>query len=171
MTTVIIPACLFFAAILLLVLSVIDLRTRLLPNKYVGGFLVLGIIFHVVSDFYFTPVQDAVLGGLAGGGLLYAIRFFANKMYKRDTLGLGDVKLMGAAGVWLGTQYIFLALCVGAFAGLVHGVFYAIYLRQKTGEAVKFSTLSIPAGPGFIVGIVIAAILLLEDLPHFLLDF
>ncbi|MGH1456671.1 MAG: prepilin peptidase [Alphaproteobacteria bacterium] len=148
--------CLFGAVYLLWKLAVIDFKTFLLPNKYVGAFFILGIIFHgFATDFYFVRPLDALAGCLAGGGLLLLVRYFANKHYKRDTLGLGDVKLMGAAGIWLGLSDIFLAISLGAFSGLLHGVIYKIYLQRKSGKNVSLKGMVIPAGPGFIMGIIV----------------
>ncbi len=153
MSTIIAIACIFSSLLFLALLFAVDLKNRLLPNKYVAGFFVSGVIFHIVSKFQFAAPLDIFFGGIAGAGLLLAIRYVANKIYKRDTLGLGDVKLMGAAGVWLGIEYIFIAISIGAFAGLIHGLIYSHYRK------VKLSTLSIPAGPGFIFGIIIVAMI------------
>ncbi len=153
MITIISIVCISIALVFLGMLFVVDLKTKLLPNKYVAGFFISGVIFHTVNKFQFIAPLDMALGVIAGGGLLLTIRYVANRIYKIDTLGLGDVKLMGAAGVWLGMDYIFLALSIGAFAGLIHGLIYGHYKK------VKLSKLSIPAGPGFIFGIIIVGII------------
>lgn len=168
MTSLLTIACILCALIVLGILAVIDFRTRLLPNKYVGVFFVLGIIFHALTNFYFADVMDLALGLVAGGGLLLIIRQIANRMHERDTLGLGDVKLMGAAGLWLGLNHIFLAISVGASAGLIHGVAYKFYQQRKTGEHVPLAGLAIPAGPGFIAGIIVAGLIKFSTLPQFL---
>lgn len=159
MTTTITITCLIAALIILFILSLIDLKTRLLPNKYVAAFFIIGLIFNINTKFYYTSPLDIVFGIIAGAGLLLAVRHIANKAYKHDTLGLGDVKLLGAAGVWLGLEYIFLAISIGAFAGLIHGLIYGYYKTKKTGKKINFSKLSIPAGPGFIIGIIIVGII------------
>jgi Flp pilus assembly protein protease CpaA len=69
------------------------------------------------------------------------------------------VKLMAAAGIWLGPYYILLALTAGGIAGLVHGVGGAFAQKIKTGTMPSLNKLSLPAGPGFAVGIVIAGIM------------
>lgn len=165
-----ISACLVFILItsvtLLGVMAVIDLKVRLLPNIYVFPFFICGIAFHTLSGFSFIPLLSAITGVIGGGGLLLAVRFAANKYYGQDTLGLGDVKLIGAAGFWLGAEGIFLAITIGAFAGLVHGVGHKMLLEKDT----PLSQLSIPAGPGFIVGILAVAIYQFWDLPKILLD-
>src|SRR5688572_14911939 len=119
--------CLFGAVALLIALSVIDLKVRLLPNELVAGFALLGVVFHLITQGYHLSVQDILTGALLGFGILYALRFAANWYYKQDALGLGDVKLMGAAGLWLGVDGVLFALTLGAFAGLIHGLVYGVY--------------------------------------------
>lgn len=157
--------CLFAAIFCLIKLWIIDLRVRLLPNVYVGAFFLCGVFFHLLSGFAFGSVDNLAYGALAGGGLLWLIRALANRAYGFDTLGLGDVKLMVAAGFWLGLDFIFLGLCVGAFAGLLHGIVHGMREQKRTGEKVDFARLSIPAGPGFIVGIAFVGAVKFQDYP------
>lgn len=159
---------LLFALITLAVLAIVDLRTRLLPNTLVLALLLIGLAFHILTLFYFVEPIDLVYGALVGGGILYFIKTIAEKFYGPDALGMGDVKLMGVAGIWLGSYYVLLALTVGAIAGLVHGLIIGLYKIRKGDKDFKFSTLNIPAGPGFIIGIIIVAILKFWALPEYL---
>lgn len=156
-------SCLMAATGLLIALSVIDLRVRLLPNVLVLPFALLGVVFHILTGWQFLDYTEMLLGGLAGFGILYAIRAVANHLYKMDALGLGDVKLMGAAGLWLGPEMVMMALSVGAFAGLLHGVAVALWMAHKTKSKPQFARLQIPAGPGFAVGIVVTAVYMFSD--------
>ena len=144
------------AICLLIVLSVIDLRARLLPNKLVLPFALLAILFHITTKWQFLEPTHMLFGALIGFGSLFLIRAIANYVYKQDTLGLGDVKLMGAAGLWLGPEMVMMALSIGAFAGLLHGIAVALYTAYKNKTKPSFSRLQIPAGPGFAIGIVLA---------------
>lgn len=154
--------CLIGAVGLLVTLSVIDLKIGLLPNIHNAVLAVFGMTFHALTSFMWLNPQDILVGALFGGGMLYAVRLVANHFYKRDTLGLGDVKLLAAAGIWLGPQGILLAITLGAFAGLIHGVGVIGYNRLNQGKLVRstgpLSEFSIPAGPGFAVGILCAGI-------------
>lgn len=157
-------SCLIGAAGLLLTLSVIDLKTWLLPNPYVLAFAILGVVFHTLHEFYYLGPDEMVIGALAGGGILYAIRFLGNRYYGQDTLGLGDVKLLAAAGLWLGFDGVMAAITAGAIAGVLHGLGVAVWTSVKTKQRISVSNLMIPAGPGFAVGIVIAGIWFFQDL-------
>src|SRR5687768_10740397 len=141
--------CLLGAAGLLIALSLIDLKTRLLPDKLVLPFAVLGVLFHAAQGISPAVLTDMLAGALLGGGLLYAIRLVANRIYQQDTLGLGDVKLMGAAGLWLGPDGILIALVIGALCGMLHGLAVAFYMANKDKKPLMLSTLEVPAGPGF----------------------
>ncbi len=143
----------------LCILSAIDLRERLLPNEYVMALAIMGAFFHLATAFHFLSLQDIALGAIIGGGFLYLTREIANRLYKDDTLGLGDVKLMAAAGIWLGPYYILLALTAGGMAGLLHGLALASSEKIKTGTMPPLNKLSLPAGPGFAAGIVIVGII------------
>lgn len=150
--------CLLSACGLLVVLSVIDLRIGLLPNVHNGALALFGIVFHGVSGFEHLSLAGMALGAFMGGGLLYAVRFVANRYYGQDALGLGDVKLLAAAGIWLGADSVLIALVIGAMAGLVHGFIVIGYTRFRTQETITLSTFSIPAGPGFCMGIFCAGL-------------
>ncbi|MBN8520931.1 MAG: prepilin peptidase [Alphaproteobacteria bacterium] len=146
--------CLILAGLLLVILSVIDLRVRLLPNIYVLPFALLGVVFHLTTSFdLLSSPHDMVIGGITGFMILFLLRLAGNHYYGQDTLGLGDVKLMGAGGLWLGVEGILIALTLGAMAGVIHGLSYAIYSKAVRKAPLRLSHLSIPAGPGFALGI------------------
>lgn len=157
------------ALIALLILTVIDLKVRLLPNTYVLAFALFGLAFHASTGFHFTSAGEIIGGILIGGGLLYTVRFLANRVYNQDALGLGDVKLMMAGGLWLGSADILMAVIVGSCAGIVHGLGMAWAQRVKTGEAVDLSRFALPAGPGFIFGLVAVAAYKFQSFPEIFL--
>jgi leader peptidase (prepilin peptidase)/N-methyltransferase len=149
--------CLVGALGVLLVLSIIDLKTRLLPNEWVLGFAVLGIVFHICTKSAYASPADIALGAAEGFLSLFLLRAVANRLYDADTLGLGDVKLMGAAGLWLGPD-VMIAMAAGAFVSLIHGFVIAALEARKNGGGLNLSGLSLPAGPGFACGIVLAGL-------------
>jgi leader peptidase (prepilin peptidase)/N-methyltransferase len=150
---------LFCALATLCILSVIDLREGLLPNEYVMAFAIQGAIFHLATAYHFLSIENMALGAAIGSGFLYVMRAVANWIYREDVLGLGDVKLMGAAGIWLGPYYILMALTIGAAAGLLHGIGTALAQKIKTGTMPSLNKLSLPAGPGFAAGILLTGMM------------
>jgi leader peptidase (prepilin peptidase) / N-methyltransferase len=152
-------ACLIGAILLLIALSVIDIKTRLLPNEMVAGFATLGFVFHLTTLAAFSTVPEIFLGGFIGFAAMYLIRYIANRFYEQDALGLGDVKLIGAGGIWLGPDSIMLAMALGAVAAMIHGFIYGLWDAKKNNTKLDLARLQIPAGPGFAVGIILVALL------------
>lgn len=163
--------CIIGGIILLGVLSYIDLKIFLLPNELVLGLACCGFVFHLCTLFHYLPLIDMGLGALIGGGMLYTIRGVANLFYEEDSLGLGDVKLLTAGGLWLGPELILIAVTIGAFAGFLHGAGIAAYSFSKAGLSIKdmdLSKLSVPAGPGFAIGLFVTSIYAFWNFPQML---
>ena len=159
MTSFFLPIILAYSFVILTVLFHIDLKERILPNRYVLQYFYSGLAFHVVNGFNLNPFSDLILAAFCSIALLSIIRAAGNRLYNTDTLGMGDIKLLGAASIWLGSDYIFLAITLGALAGVFHGLSVVIYKRLKAKETTSLGSFSIPAGPGFIIGIVICTLL------------
>lgn len=150
--------CLGGAVIILVALAIVDLKTRLLPNEMVLGFATLGFIFHLTTLSRFLAIHEIFLGAVIGFASLYVVRLIANRIYKTDALGLGDVKLIAAGGVWLGPDAIMLGMAAGAMGGVLHGTYEALKIARRTNTKPDFSYLQIPAGPGFAAGLILTGI-------------
>ena len=135
----------------------IDLKLWILPNELVILLAVTALPFHYATDWFFGEPLYFIFGAAIGGGLLWGIRYVANKIYGFDTLGLGDVKLMAAVGLWLGPEFAMMALSLGAFCGVGHAVALALLHKQSLNRMM------LPAGPGFIAGSLIAGFWFLKD--------
>lgn len=162
--------CIIIAIILLGILSYIDLKVQLLPNELVLGLACCGFVFHLATTFYYLDLHNIALGAFIGGGLLFVIRGAANYWYQEDTLGLGDVKLLAAGGLWLGPEHILVAAAIGALAGFFHGLGVAAYTVHKAKVPMDLSKLSVPAGPGFAFGLIAVAIYKFWTFPALLLS-
>ena len=145
---------------ILVTLSIIDLRTWLLPDSWNLSLAITGIIFHLVAGYEIFPPHELIFGAILGAGLLYVIRLAGNAYYTQESLGLGDVKLLGAAGLWLGIEGTIIAIVLGAACGVVHGLILAGIIAYKEKTRYSLKRLMLPAGPGFCAGIALAAIYL-----------
>lgn len=141
------------------ILFVIDLKHYLLPNIWVLLFAITGLGHHFLIDWQTLSWIESLTGGLFAGGFLLTIRYFANRYYQDETLGLGDVKLMMAGGLWLGPKTILIAISIGALLGALIGLSLILLHRHQTQEKTSFTKTTFPAGPGFILGLIIAFVL------------
>jgi leader peptidase (prepilin peptidase)/N-methyltransferase len=100
---------------LLGVVTVSDLRTRLVPDGALLASVLVAISVCVVTDPDGVPVR--LLAGLCAGGFLLAAA-----LIRPDGMGLGDVKLAAVLGFYLGAGVIdamVISFAAGSVAGLV----------------------------------------------------
>jgi len=126
----------------LVLLAVIDLKHKLLPNMIVlPASLAVGLIVAVSSPGDFVA---HLLAGLALGGF-----FFAFAAFFPGSLGMGDAKLGFLLGIALGSKTLGATLI--AFAGLLVG---ALYILATRGASARKD--SIPFGPFLALGGILA---------------
>ena len=117
--------CMLFS--MLLVLSVIDWRTFTIPNGINLVIFLLGIV-RAMTDLGNWKLYGIGMISVSGVFLLLHILTGGNG------LGMGDVKLVAAAGLLLGWPKMLLAVLVGSLAGaLIHSV------RMKKGASNKLA--------------------------------
>jgi len=118
---------------LLIIISFIDLKERIIPDVLSLPFIAIGFI---VSFFLRTlsPI-DSLLGILAGGGSLLIIAIAGTYLFKKEAMGGGDVKLAAMIGAFLGWQLTLLSLFLGFFLGSIIGVIVLIINKGKSDIA------------------------------------
>ncbi|MCK4592976.1 prepilin peptidase [bacterium] len=120
--------CLLFTG--LLVAAMTDLTEGIIPNKLCLG---LGIIGLAVSFYPFgLEPLDSLLGALVGGGLLLIFALLGRLVFKREAMGGGDLKLLAAAGAFLGWKLVLVAAFIAVVAGAVYGVIYKLVTKKET---------------------------------------
>ena len=124
-----------FAAALITV-TFIDLDHRIIPDVISLPGILMGLAVSFVSPLV-TPV-DAVLGILAGGGVLLAIALAYQAIRGQEGMGGGDVKLLAMIGAFLGWQSVFVTLMVASLIGSLIGVVLMLYQRADTKFAIPF---------------------------------
>ena len=122
---------------ILLVLSAVDAMVFRLPDTLTLPLLVAGL-----AVAWWLPggeVLDHAIGGAIGLALLFGVSFAYRRIRGREGLGLGDVKLAGAAGTWLGWQALPSVILLASCAGLVWvGIAVARRGGSALGERIPF---------------------------------
>ncbi|HPK87028.1 MAG TPA: prepilin peptidase [Atribacterota bacterium] len=143
-------AYMLFSSVLIII-TFIDLKEKIIPDVLSIPFLALGFLFSFLRQ-DFSPL-DSLLGVLAGGGSLFLIAVLGSFFFKKEAMGGGDIKLAAMTGAFLGWQSTLLALFLGFFIGSVTGII--ILMRNKN----KLSDTALPFGPFIAVGSIITLFL------------
>ncbi len=126
----------------------------------------------------------ACLAGMAlGGGVLWGIGWLGSRLYGRDAMGFGDVKLLAAGGGFIGPGGVVLALMVAALsasvAGLANMSRFLCLVRSRArsrgssrsfGASLRVARIAgryLPFGPYLALGVGIA-LLAWNDVTQFL---
>jgi leader peptidase (prepilin peptidase) / N-methyltransferase len=132
-------------ALILLVVpaALIDLEHRIIPNSLTALGAVLAVVLGLALDPGGEP-QRLIAGAAAGGFLLLAALAYPGGM------GMGDVKLAGVMGLFLG-RAVAPAILIALFAGVLLGAL--IVARKGAQEGRKTA---VPFGPFLALGAVVA---------------
>lgn len=98
-----------------------DFKRRIIPDVYLFPFLFAGLL---ITTFFPWPVtlSDAVIGGATGYCLGLIVGFVFEKIHsnqKYPPIGMGDIKLLGAGGIWLGTLGLSIAMIISCLLGYI----------------------------------------------------
>lgn len=126
----------FAFAAALVVITFIDLDHQIIPDVISLPGIVVGLAFSLVSPLV-TPL-DAILGVLAGGGVLLSVAWLYKTFRGMEGMGGGDIKLLAMIGAFLGWQSIFVTLFVGSVIGSIIGVVVMLYEGADTKLAIPF---------------------------------
>lgn len=136
----------------------IDWRTGWLPDEVVLPLAWMGVLGtlcpQAIAQGHVPNLHDAVLGGVVGFGVLWALNVFAQVVFRKEGMGRGDMKLLGALGTWFGTLWVLHGLMVASFLGLA---FTLVHRARKTHDVNHgFVEGGVPFGPSLALGVLIA---------------
>ncbi len=121
----------------MLVLAIIDLQHQILPNEITLPGIAIGL---VASIFLEPGVRDALIGAVAGAGILWLIAWTYERLRHQEGLGFGDVKMLAMIGAFLGWPSMLLTLVIASFLGSVVGVSLIASGRGELGSKLPFGT-------------------------------
>jgi leader peptidase (prepilin peptidase) / N-methyltransferase len=137
---------------LLVILTVSDLKYRLLPNKLIYPAFICFLFLRLLVS-HPLPLYEYAIGFALGSGLLAVVAgVFEFMMPGKQAMGGGDIKLMALLGLVLGAKLIVFTLFVSSLLGILTGggLIAAGKLDRKNGF--------LPYGPFIAAGAMIALV-------------
>lgn len=149
---------------MLLSVFVIDYKLQIIPNRLNLTIFEVGIVFaflYGLSDVAIT--LKMIIGMLIGGGIFLLITLIGGALYGKEAMGFGDVKLMGALGLFFG-QYDIIAITLVSF--LIGAILSIILLVSK----IKKSNEYIPFGPFIVIATFVSMYVPFEQIKTILMQ-
>ena len=143
----------------------VDLKEQIIPNRLNLLMFEIGLVFVFLHGFTNINIAlNMLLGMFAGGGIFLLITLFGGLIAGKEAMGMGDVKLMGALGLYFGLQNI---VVISVLAFLIGAIGSVIYMLANKKNADNY----IPFGPFIVISTVITIFVPFSVLFNLLMEF
>lgn len=140
-------------AALLAIGACTDLRWRIIPDRVTLGGAALGLALsaampslHGVSG-HIGGLWRAAVGAAVPAALLWAIGAAGSLAFRREAMGLGDVKLLACLGAFLGWEGGLFSIGAGSVIGALFGCAWIAARRARGGPGPEEGGTEMPFGP------------------------
>ena len=127
----------------LIPIAFIDLETGFIPDKLLIPAFILGV--GVAVGLHIENWMQILIGAFSGGILLTVFAVLGKWLFKKDSMGMGDIKLLVIIGCYIGFPGVWISLFLGAFIGSI-----LVLAGMILKKIHRFDT--IPFGPFIALG-------------------
>lgn len=106
----------------------------------------LAIIITLCCSLEMSEVFKHIIASALLFAIMYGLKLLGNYMFKKESLGDGDIKLMAIIALALGTINSLIALFIGSVVGLI----FSLIISKKNKDGI------IPFGPFLLIGALMA---------------
>ncbi len=121
---------------ILILVFFIDLNHRIIPDVITLPGIVLGLCFSFVNPQ--ISFSNSVIGFLSGGLSFYLLAMVGEAVFKKESMGGGDIKLAALLGAFLGWKNLILIILLASFLGALLGVLKLSLSKSKQDKTIPF---------------------------------
>ncbi len=128
----------------LIVGTFIDFEYMIIPDRITLGGIIAGIILSIAvpelhgKDTHLAGLISSAIGLAVGWGSLWLVAIIGKLIFKKDAMGFGDVKLMGAIGAFFGWQAVLFVIMVSSLFGAVIGGILVIAGKENIQGRIPY---------------------------------
>lgn len=130
-----------FAILIPMLLSalIIDYKLQIIPNRLNLTMFEIGLVLaFIYGTANINIAIDCLCGMLAGAGIFLVITLLGGLIAGKEAMGFGDVKLMGALGLYFGLSGIIYISLIAFLLGAIISVFLLVTKKKKSDEYIPF---------------------------------
>ena len=149
---------------MLLSVFVIDYKLQIIPHRLNLTIFEVGLIFTFIYGLSNIAISiNMLLGMLVGGGIFLLITLIGGLIYGKEAMGFGDVKLMGALGLYFGMSSIIVITLLAFLIGAILSILLLISKKRKSSEYIPF-------GPFIVIATFISIYVPFETIKNILIQ-
>lgn len=124
---------------MLITVILIDCKKQIIPNRLTLTIFELGMIFAFIQGISDLNVAiDSALGMIVGTSIFLFITFVGSLISGKEAIGFGDVKLVGALGLFFGWRSIIAISIISFLIGSIFSIILLLIKKKKTDEYIPF---------------------------------
>lgn len=118
---------------------IVDYKIQIIPNRLNFTMFEVGTIFAFIFGIQnLNLAKDMFLGMIAGGGIFLLITLIGGLIAGKEAMGLGDVKLMGALGLFFGWYKILIISVLAFLIGAIISIIVLIVRKNREDGYIPF---------------------------------
>jgi len=128
----------------LIVITFIDLDFQIIPDRITLPGIPVGLLAGalLLPDPFLRAVslgwRGACIGAVSGFLFYYLVAVAGEKIFKKEAMGGGDIKMMAMVGGFLGWKGIILTTFLGSLFGSIIGILMMIFRGRERGSLIPF---------------------------------
>lgn len=122
----------------MIVVTLTDLETGLIPDLITIPGMFFGLVVSVLNTdsfpegLWYHKLFASAIGLVGGGAILVLTGWLGKLVFRKESMGGGDIKLLAMTGAFIGIEKTLLVFMLSPFIALPYAIFYRFVKRQET---------------------------------------
>jgi leader peptidase (prepilin peptidase)/N-methyltransferase len=122
---------------MLIVIIATDFEHKFIPDLITFPGMIFGLVFSLVpgvlfhQDLWYHRLAQSALGLVGGYGILLVTALIGNWLFRKESMGGGDLKLMAMMGAFIGMQKVFYVFMLAPFIALPFAFWYKAVKKEE----------------------------------------
>lgn len=128
----------------LIIGTFIDFDYMIIPDQITIGGIFAGLVISVIFPSlhgvvrHFDGFKASFIGLLTGGMILWLVGELGRVAFKKEAMGMGDVKLLAAVGGFLGWQAVIFTVMISSLTGAMAGIIMVLCGQREMSSKIPF---------------------------------
>jgi len=122
----------------------VDFEHLIIPDRVTLGGIAAGVLISIALpslhgvEGRLHSLGLSLIGAIVGWGLLWGIALLGRLIFKKEAMGFGDVKLIGAIGAFLGWRCVLFTVMLSSFVGSIVGILLVLTQSKQMQSRIPY---------------------------------